>query len=207
MKSTILLIGGGGHCRACIDVLEQDGTYSIAGIVDKNKNNLKKPIMGYPYIGTDDDLPELVKKYKNALITVGQIRNYELRKKLYIMLKKLNFITPIIISPLSYVSPYARIGEGTIVMHNVLVNAGTEIGINCILNSKSLIEHDVSVGNHTHISTSSVLNGNVKIGSETFIGSGSIVRENIIIGSKCFIACGTKVLKIYLKNKILIQLK
>ena len=30
----IILIGGGGHCKSCIDVIEQEGKYRIAGIVD-----------------------------------------------------------------------------------------------------------------------------------------------------------------------------
>ena len=30
----IILIGGGGHCKSCIDVIEQAGTFQIAGIVD-----------------------------------------------------------------------------------------------------------------------------------------------------------------------------
>ena len=34
MKEEIILIGGGGHCKSCIDVIEQEGKYQIAGIVD-----------------------------------------------------------------------------------------------------------------------------------------------------------------------------
>lgn len=34
MKEQIILIGGGGHCKSCIDVIEQEGKYQIAGIVD-----------------------------------------------------------------------------------------------------------------------------------------------------------------------------
>jgi len=33
MKS-LLLIGGGGHCRSCIDFIEEEGKYQIAGIVN-----------------------------------------------------------------------------------------------------------------------------------------------------------------------------
>lgn len=35
MKTEILLIGAGGHCPSCIDVIEQEGRFSIAGVVDK----------------------------------------------------------------------------------------------------------------------------------------------------------------------------
>ncbi len=33
-KPNIILIGGGGHCKACIDVIEQENKYTIAGIID-----------------------------------------------------------------------------------------------------------------------------------------------------------------------------
>jgi hypothetical protein len=29
----ILLLGGGGHCRACVDVIEAEAKYQIVGIV------------------------------------------------------------------------------------------------------------------------------------------------------------------------------
>lgn len=34
MREKITLIGGGGRCRSCIDVIEQEGKYQVAGIVD-----------------------------------------------------------------------------------------------------------------------------------------------------------------------------
>ena len=42
----ILLIGGGGHCRSCIDVIEAEGKYSIAGIVNQPGGNTD-PVLGY----------------------------------------------------------------------------------------------------------------------------------------------------------------
>ena len=59
----ILLIGGGGHCRSCIDVIEAEGKYKIAGIVNQPGGNTD-PFLGYEVLGDDGDLPELFKKYK-----------------------------------------------------------------------------------------------------------------------------------------------
>jgi hypothetical protein len=54
----ILLIGGDGHCKSCIDVIEQEGRWKIGGIIDvKDKVGTKD--CGYEIIGTDDDLPAL----------------------------------------------------------------------------------------------------------------------------------------------------
>jgi FlaA1/EpsC-like NDP-sugar epimerase len=63
-KPELLLIGGGGHCKSCIDVIEQNGKYRVAGIVDVTEN-LHKKICGYENIATDADLPKLAREYEN----------------------------------------------------------------------------------------------------------------------------------------------
>ena len=41
-KDKIILIGGGGHCKSCIDVIEQEGRFTIAGIVDMPEKSSTK---------------------------------------------------------------------------------------------------------------------------------------------------------------------
>jgi len=55
----IILIGGGGHCKSSIDVIEQEGRFDIAGVVEQPGNTEGGSILGYPILGTDDDLSEL----------------------------------------------------------------------------------------------------------------------------------------------------
>ena len=47
MKDRILLVGGGGHCKACIDIIEQDGKYQIDGIIDLPEK-LDQLVLGVP---------------------------------------------------------------------------------------------------------------------------------------------------------------
>lgn len=186
----IILIGGGGHCKSVIDVIEQERKYKIYGIVDKPEF-LSTQILDYKVVGSDLDLESLAKKFKYAIITVGHIKTAKLRIKLFKLAKKAGFLLPSIISPNSYVSKHSKIGSGSIVMHHAIVNANTFIGNNCIINSKALIEHDCSISNHCHISTNTTINGGVKIGQECFIGSSVITRDNIQIKEKSFIKAGT----------------
>ena len=44
----IILIGGGGHCKSVIDVIEQQAQYEIAGIVDKPEF-INNKILGYDH--------------------------------------------------------------------------------------------------------------------------------------------------------------
>ena len=189
----ILLIGGGGHCRSCIDVIEAEGKYKIAGIINQPGGNTD-PFLGYEVLGDDGDLPELFKKYKIALITVGQIKSADLRVKLFQQLRSLGFELATIISPRAYVSKNAYLGVGTIVMHDALVNTEARIGNNCILNTKSLVEHDAIVEDHCHISTGSIVNGGTVIREKTFVGSNTITKEYITIGKHSFIGGGLRVL-------------
>jgi len=185
----IILIGGGGHCRSVIDVIEQENKFKIVGIIDK-PNLLGSKVLGYKVIGSDTDLKKLSKKYKHALITVGKIKSSKLRKKLFNLVNNAGFKLPIIISPLAYVSRHSSIGRGSTVMHNVVVNANSSIGDNCIINSNALIEHDCKISNHCHISTNVTINGGVKIESESFIGSNATIKQSLTIKKNSFIkAC------------------
>ena len=184
----IILVGGGGHCKSCIDVIEQAGTFQIAGIVDVQEK-LHQKILGYEIIATDDDLSRLVGEYENFLLTLGQIKSPEKRIRLFQTLKELGVKLPAIVSPLAYISRHAEIEEGTIVMHYALVNAGAKIGENCIINTRTLIEHDVIIAGHCHIATGATLSGGVTIGENVLVGAGATVIEyksivdNVIIGA------------------------
>jgi sugar O-acyltransferase (sialic acid O-acetyltransferase NeuD family) len=193
MANKILLIGGGGHCRSVIDVIELQGKFNIIGIIDDQKEKVGKKVFKYPIIGTAKDLLNLRKEAEYALVTIGHIHNVEPRKRIFNLLKELNYKIPVIISPLAYVSKYSFIDEGTIVMHNVIINSNVKIGKNCIINTKALIEHDCEVGDNCHISTGAILNGAVKVGSDTFIGSGAICIQGITINQGSFIKAGSLV--------------
>jgi len=194
MIPSILLIGGGGHCKSCIDVIEQEGKFQIAGLVDlPEKQN--QSVLGYPVLGSDDDLPDLIKAYPLALITLGQIRSPVRRMKLFEYLKGISAGFQVIQSPLAYVSPHAQVGEGTIVMHHAIINAGAMVGRNCIINTKSLVEHDAVIEDHCHISTGAIVNGGVKIGTGSFFGSGSVSAQYISIPSFSFIKANSCIAK------------
>lgn len=193
MKKDIILIGGGGHCSACIDVIEAQGEYNIAGIIDL-KEKIGEMVLNYKIIACDEDLPMLAKEYRYFLISIGQIKALEKRAKRFKNLKDCGAKFPIIVSPAAYVSKHARIDEGTIVMHRVVVNAGAKVGKNCILNTGAVIEHEVVIKDNCHISTCVVVNGGTVVGENCFIGSNSAIREGIQVGSNSVIGAGLTIL-------------
>lgn len=190
MKPEILLVGGGGHCKALIDVIEAAEQYTIAGIIDRPEL-IGEQILGYSVIGCDDDLSSLVSRYPCAIVSVGQVRTPDLRKKLFALLERAGYVIPSIISPRAYVSPHARVERGSVVMHDALINAHAWVGANCIVNTKALIEHDCRVGDHCHVSTGAILNGATVVGEGTFVGSNAVSKEGALIAEASFIKAGS----------------
>lgn len=186
----ILLVGGGGHCRSVIDVIECEKKFNIIGVIDLAER-VGIDVLGYKVIGSDKNLSTLFKVCQHVLVTVGQIRSNKPRVQLFKKLKKIGFTLPVIVSPTACVSKYVVVGEGTIIMHHVLVNAGAKIGVNCIINSKALIEHDSIIGDNCHISTAAVINGSTKIGNNSFVGSNSVTQQEIQVVDDSFIKAGT----------------
>ncbi len=175
-KPNIILVGAGGHCAACIDVIEQENRFQIIGITDREASS--DSVCGYPVLGDDTRLAKLSSQADYALITVGQIGSPQTRMRLYEFIRSLGFTLPVVVSPLAYVSPHAQLGAGTIVMHHALINARAKVGENCIINSKALIEHDVQVADHCHIATAAVINGGAVIGLGSFVGSNAVIIKN-----------------------------
>ena len=180
----IILVGAGGHCVSCIDIIEKQSKFKIVGLIDNKRKNL---LLNYKVIGNDKELKKFSKKIQYALITAGHIKNSNIREHLFKKVLNYGFRLPTIISSISYVSKHATIGAGTIIMHGSIINAGAIIGKNCIINSKSLIEHNVVIEDHCHLSTRSTINGGVIIKKNSFIGSCSVIKQNIKIGKNCFV--------------------
>ncbi len=190
----IILIGGGGHCKSVIDVIETEKKYEIAGIIDI-KEKLGQKLLNYSIIGCDDDIEKLSIEYKNFFITLGFIKNPKIRENLFNKLVLLNLNIPTIKSPFAYVSPHAKISQGSIIMHNCVINAEAYIGHNSIINTGALIEHEAKIGNNTHISTKSVINGQCVVKNNVFFGSNSVLANNTIINDNIIVGAGSVVVK------------
>lgn len=192
--SDLVLVGGGGHSGACIDVLLAEGKWAIRGIIEQDDHQGPSSL-GYPVLGTDSDFEKLVDGSTPVFIAVGQLTSPAVRKALYERAHKSGAIFPVVHSPHAYVSPMATVGLGSIIMHGAIVNTGAQVGKQCIINSQALLEHDTVVGDFCHVSTGALINGGASIGNGCFIGSGAIVREGVHIGDDVVVGAGVRVMK------------
>lgn len=187
MKS-VIIIGASGHGKVVADIIQKSGD-KIAGFLDDNPK-LSGNFAGFQVFGTVDEY----KKYKETVKFVIAIGNAEIRERIAKKLGDVFWYTAI--HPTATISEIdVAIGEGTVVMANVVINPGTKIGKHCIINSGAVVEHDNQIDDFVHVSVGTNLAGTVHIGKGTWVGIGASVSNNVNICGSCIIGAGAVVVK------------
>lgn len=127
---------------------------------------------------------------KKIIIAIG---DNKIREKIYHSIKDIcKFETMRHHS--AYVSRFASIGEGTVIMPKVCINAEVEIGNHCIINTASVIEHECIIEDFVHISPNASLAGNITVKKNVHIGIGANIIQGITIGENALIGAGAVIL-------------
>ena len=101
-KKALILLGAGGHCASCIDVIEAAGEWSIEGVLDRTAGSGN--VLGYSVVGSDADIENYRRKGYTFFITVGQIKFATVRESLFNLLKFNQAPVATISSPKAHVS-------------------------------------------------------------------------------------------------------
>lgn len=153
----IVIIGSSGHAKVIIDIVQQQGKYNIVGLLDRFRDVGEKTL-GYPVLGKEEDLPELIKAHtlKGAIVAIGD--NF-VRSKVVAHIKEIIPDLPFVsaIHPKASIAMEVSIGEGTVVMAGVSINACSSVGRFCILNTNSSLDHDLLLTMTRYWKTSRVL--------------------------------------------------
>lgn len=186
----LILIGGGGHCRSVIDAAESVGL-RITGVLERP--GAESDACSYPVVGCDDDIPRLVADH-SFIISLGSIADPSRRVAIARLVEEAGGQFARVVASTARLSPHAQLGPGSVLLHHALVNAGAEVGSNCIINSGAIVEHDVKVGDFTHVSTHATVNGGCRIGRRCFIGSATVIAQGVEIPDDTVIGAGSLVL-------------
>ena len=198
MKARIVCIGGGGHAAVVIDILQtlarSSGTdLSIVGFIDMMAG--AQAVLGVPCIGTDADLPSLVKanQLTHFIVAVGSTKGGgDLRARLFSAAESVG-LAPFTAS--AVVADSACLGSGSVVMAGTVIQPRAEIGRNSIVNTRASIDHDCVIGDHVHVAPGAILAGGVVLDDGCHIGIGATIIQNLRIGRGATVAAGATVIR------------
>lgn len=178
----MLLYGASGHAKVICSSLEQLNI-PIHGIFDDNPAISK--LNEYNVLGA-----YCLNLFTNEplIVTIG---DNQIRKKISSKIKH-GFGTCVSVS--SHCDNIKKIGKGSVILHNTVIQRDTIIGDHVIVNTSASIDHDCIIGNFVHISPGATLCGSVQVDEGTHIGAGATVIQNIKIGKWCIIGAGAVVI-------------
>jgi UDP-perosamine 4-acetyltransferase len=189
LKERVVILGGGGHAKVVIDILEQAGEVDIAGFLSPSPE--PDALCGYPRLGDDNVLDETRRAgVRSAFVAIGDNRR---RMDCIVAVKRQGFTLVNAISPRATVSRHATLCRGIAVMPGAVINTGARIEEGAIVNTNASVDHDCVVGACAHVAPGSALAGCVRLGEGVFLGTGTSVIPDITIGAWTTVGAGAAV--------------
>ncbi|MFA6230595.1 MAG: acetyltransferase [Rhodanobacter sp.] len=189
MRNGIVVIGGGGHAKVCVELLRAMGEivdYCIGG------EDSADACAGVPVLKGDEHIERLREiGYQEAFVAIGCNR---LRERLAALAVGQGYRLVNAVSPGASISPSARLGLGVAIMAGVVINADATISDLAIINTGATIDHDCHIGRAAHIAPQCGLAGNVTVGAGSFLGIGCKVIPGLSIGEHATLGAGSVVI-------------
>lgn len=189
----IVVVGSSGHAKVVIDIVECEGQYTIAGLLDDFRP-AGEEAFGYRILGKVADLVSISGSYdlKGGVIAIGDnwVRA-KIAQTMLLALPEFSFITAI--HPSAQIARGVQIGEGTVIMAGVVVNSDSQIGKFCILNTRSSLDHDCLMEDFSSLAPGATTGGNVHIGAFSAISLGANILQGRCIGSHTVVGAGALV--------------
>lgn len=191
----ILLFGAGTHVEYCIDIIEREGKYTIAGLIDSQKE-IGSSVAGYEILGRQDELPELTKRLgiNTGLITIGD--NYSrflVYREILSLVPEFRFVNAI--HPSVIIGKNVSIGMGVVMMAGCIINPNSKIGDFTFFATGAQVEHDNRIMEFASVSAGSITGGKVVIEPFAAITLGVIIADRLTIGENTVVGSGSLVLK------------
>lgn len=191
-KGKIFVFGASGHAKVVIDIIERQGLYDIAFMIDDDPALKGLSIYGYDVLGGK---AELVARRNDVVGGIVAIGSNKARGKVAAWLVENGYSVVSAIHPSAQIARGGLLGAGTVVMAGAVINSDARIGDNVIVNTCASVDHDCIIGNSVHLAPGSTLCGTVTVGDGAFICAGATIIPNLTIGHNVTVGAGSTVLR------------
>lgn len=193
MNDDLVIVGGGAHAKVVKDTLEASG-FKPDGITDPDTDRASEgTIHGISYLGGDEVVLSRSPAEVRLLNGVASTEDTGLHRNLYEKFHAEGYDFMTIVHPTAFVSDSVEVSNGTQVMAGAVVQPGTSLGKNVVVNTSVSVDHDCTIHEHSHLAPGVVLSGGVTVGPGSHLGTGVDVIQNITIGEGAFVAAGAVV--------------
>lgn len=188
----VVIIGAGGHGQVVADLLmrmnEQSQRLELVGYLDDDPDLWNQHRLGLPVLGAIEQLPRLA--HDAVIIAIGDNAR---RRQIAERLGEMNETLIVGCHPRSVVAPDVTVGRGAMLCANAVVNPGSVIGANVILNTSCSVDHHNQIGDYAHIAPGANLGGEVLVGEGALVGIGAVIMPWRRVGAWSIVGAGALV--------------
>jgi sugar O-acyltransferase (sialic acid O-acetyltransferase NeuD family) len=184
----LALLGASGHGKVVADAAHAAGWKDVVFFDDAWPEREKNG--HWPVVGDTASLLAMAHEFDGVLVSIG---NCEVRWKKQQSLREAGAKIATVVHPCASVSQHARLGAGSVVMANAVINVDAFVGEAAIVNTGATVDHDCVLGRGVHVSPGAHLSGNVSVGDCSWVGVGASIRQGTSIGSGVMIGAGAVV--------------
>jgi acetyltransferase EpsM len=189
----VIIYGGGGHGKACLELLRALRTYRVVGFVDDGLST-NETIMGVPVLGGGEVLAELYARGVRLCVNaVGGIGNLGVRARVFQRIAESGIVCPVVVHPTAYVESSASLSPGVQVFPHAYIGSEARVGFGGIVNTGAIVSHDCDLGECVNISPGAILAGEVQVGAGALIGMGVTINLRVRIGARARVGNGATV--------------
>jgi sugar O-acyltransferase (sialic acid O-acetyltransferase NeuD family) len=191
-----LILGGGGHAKVLVDCLDAIGFNDKCVSFDPDPFIYGKEVnrIGGGY---DSSITDLMNVSTRSLIA-GLGGSGATRHRATLFRLGLSYG----LEPVTMIHPSVRVSPGAPLglllaqrLPGSIVNAGTMIGRNVVVNTAAVVEHDSVIGDHAHVATGAVLADSVTVGEGAHAGCGASAKQSITVREGAIIEAGALVIR------------
>ena len=193
MKRKLVIWGASGHALVVADIIRLQSEYEIVGFLDDvNLERHGTEFCGLPILGGKEQLDNLQQMGVQYLIF--GFGDCEARLRLAALVGAKGFYLGTAIHPRATIAADVPIGSGTVIKPGAVIDPGSRIGGNAIINSCASCSHECVIEECAHVGPGVRLGGRVTVGRATWVGIGAVVKEGLRIGKSSLIGAGSVVL-------------
>ncbi|WP_196821840.1 NeuD/PglB/VioB family sugar acetyltransferase [Arthrobacter sp. CAN_A6] len=190
----LLLISACGLAREIIAIMrETNYPNEVIGILDDNPDFQGRELDGVPVVGK----LEAASRYPKAkfLVCTGGSAGREnavrrLTRAGITGDRYVSFIDPSVTVPAG-----SHIGDGSIVLANVVMTTAVTVGDHAVVMPRVALAYDNVIGDFAILAAGAALGGQVTVGSGAYLGMNSSIRRGVSVGSRSSIGLGAAVLE------------
>jgi sugar O-acyltransferase (sialic acid O-acetyltransferase NeuD family) len=187
----LLLVVAGGLAREVMAVVRGGDQFDVLGLVDDDPSLIGTVLDGAHILGRVED----VSKYPAARVVVcasnGIVRSDFVRRLAQIGVVQSRFAT--VIHPSVSVPEGCYVGEGSILLANVVLTAAVHIGRHVVAMPQVTFAHGDVVEDFATFAAGATVGGSVVVGRAAHLDINCSIRQNVRIGAQAVVGMAAAV--------------